>query len=30
MAPMMSRGLTISDLVVIMGSVDYVLADVDR
>jgi NADH-quinone oxidoreductase subunit C/D len=30
MAPMMSRGLTISDLVVILGSVDYVLADVDR
>ena len=30
MAPMMSRGLTISDLVVILGSIDYVLADVDR
>jgi NADH-quinone oxidoreductase subunit C/D len=30
MAPMMSRGLTISDLVVILGSVDFVLADVDR
>jgi NADH-quinone oxidoreductase subunit C/D len=30
MAPMMSRGLTVSDLVVILGSVDYVLADVDR
>ncbi len=30
MAPMMARGLTISDLVVILGSVDYVLADVDR
>ncbi len=28
--PMMSRGLTIADLVVILGSVDYVLADVDR
>ena len=30
MAPMMSIGLTISDLVVILGSVDFVLADVDR
>ncbi len=30
MAPMMSRGLTVSDLVVILGSVDYVLAAVDR
>jgi NADH-quinone oxidoreductase subunit C/D len=30
MTPLMSRGLTISDLVVILGSVDYVLADVDR
>ena len=30
MVPMMSRGLTISDLVAILGSVDYVLADVDR
>jgi NADH-quinone oxidoreductase subunit C/D len=30
MVPMMSRGLTISDLVSILGSVDYVLADVDR
>jgi NADH-quinone oxidoreductase subunit C/D len=30
MTPMMSRGLTVSDLVVILGSVDYVLADVDR
>ncbi len=30
MTPVMSRGLTISDLVVILGSVDYVLADVDR
>jgi NADH-quinone oxidoreductase subunit C/D len=30
MTPMMSRGLTVSDLVVVLGSVDYVLADVDR
>jgi len=30
MVPLLSRGLTISDLVVILGSVDYVLADIDR
>jgi NADH-quinone oxidoreductase subunit C/D len=30
MVPMLSRGLTISDLVTILGSVDYVLADIDR
>jgi NADH-quinone oxidoreductase subunit C/D len=30
MFPMMSRGLTVPDLVAIMGSVDYVVADVDR
>jgi NADH-quinone oxidoreductase subunit C/D len=28
--PRLSRGLTISDLVVILGSLDFVLADVDR
>jgi len=28
--PMLSRGWTISDLVVILGSLDFVLADVDR
>jgi NADH-quinone oxidoreductase subunit C/D len=30
MVPIMTRGLVISDLVTILGSVDYVLADVDR
>jgi NADH-quinone oxidoreductase subunit C/D len=28
--PLLTRGLTISDLVVILGSLDFVLADVDR
>jgi NADH-quinone oxidoreductase subunit C/D len=28
--PLLSRGLTISDLIVILGSLDFVLADVDR
>jgi len=28
--PMLSRGMTISDMVVILGSLDFVLADVDR
>jgi len=28
--PFLSRGLTISDMVVILGSLDFVLADVDR
>jgi NADH-quinone oxidoreductase subunit C/D len=30
LTPLMARGLTISDLVAILGSVDYVLADIDR
>lgn len=30
MVPYISRGLTIADLVVILGSVDYVMADSDR
>jgi NADH-quinone oxidoreductase subunit C/D len=30
MVPMMSRGLTVPDLIAILGSVDYVLSDVDR
>lgn len=30
MLPLLCRGLTISDLITIFGSVDYVLADVDR
>jgi NADH-quinone oxidoreductase subunit C/D len=30
MLPRLSRGLTIHDLVSILGSIDYVLADVDR
>ncbi|HWZ31789.1 MAG TPA: NADH-quinone oxidoreductase subunit C/D [Bryobacteraceae bacterium] len=28
--PLLTRGLTISDLIVILGSLDFVLADVDR
>ena len=30
MVPMMCRGMMIPDLVAILGSIDYVLADVDR
>ncbi len=30
MIPMLCRGLTVPDLVAILGSIDYVLADIDR
>ena len=30
MIPMLCRGLTVPDMVAIIGSVDYVLADIDR
>ncbi|HZR46935.1 MAG TPA: NADPH-quinone oxidoreductase, partial [Candidatus Manganitrophaceae bacterium] len=30
MLPLLCRGLTVSDLIAIFGSVDFVLSDVDR
>jgi NADH-quinone oxidoreductase subunit C/D len=30
MVPFLSRGMMIPDLIVILGSLDFVLADVDR
>ena len=30
MIPALSRGLTVADLMVVIGSIDYVLADIDR
>jgi NADH-quinone oxidoreductase subunit C/D len=30
MIPLISRGLMISDLIAILGSIDFVMADVDR
>jgi NADH-quinone oxidoreductase subunit C/D len=30
MIPLMAQGLVVADLVPILGSIDYVMADVDR
>ena len=30
MIPLISRGVMVSDLIAILGSIDYVMADVDR